>query len=121
MRAQFLKIAAFAAVLLFISTGVSLAKDWNERGRYTPRGQVYGHYKQPGPPSHAYGPRHTYQQPRHHYHQSYHSYQHRYPVVVQKHYYSPPAYYAPTAPSGVFFGMSIFEPGFGFSFGVSGR
>jgi hypothetical protein len=45
-------------------------------------------------------------------------------VVVQKHYYSPPAYYyyypAP-APSGFYFGVSGYEPGFGFSFGLSGR
>ena len=120
MRNRFLKTAAAVMVLFFIGTGVALAKEWNGRGHSKPPGHAYGHYKQPGPPQHAYGPRHTYLPPRHYYRHNYYSYHHHYPRVVQRHYYHPPArYYAP-APSGGYFGMSIFEPGFGFSFGMSG-
>jgi hypothetical protein len=43
------------------------------------------------------------------------------PVVVERHYYPAPVYYAAPAPSGFFFGMSAMEPGIGFSFGVNGR
>lgn len=121
MRTRFLKIAAAVMVLLFMGTGVSLAKDYRDQGNYKHPGQAYGYYKQPGPPAHAYGPKHAYQQPRHYYHQSYRSYHHHYPVVIQKHYYHPPAYYYVPAPSGYSFGFSAYDPGFAFSFGGSGR
>jgi hypothetical protein len=113
MRTQFLKIAAAVMVLFFIGTGVSLAKDRKGPHR-TPPGHAYRHYKQPGPPAHAYGPRYSY-------HNHYKNYRCSYPVVVQRYYYSPPVYYVAPAPTGYFFGMSAYEPGLAFSFGVSGR
>lgn len=113
MRTRFFKIAAAAMVLFFIGTGISLAKD--RRGLYHTRpGHAYGHYKHLGPPAHAYGPKYSHQ---HHYHH----YRCSYPVVVQRYYYSPPVYYVAPAPTGYFFGMSAYEPGVAFSFGISGR
>jgi hypothetical protein len=42
-------------------------------------------------------------------------------VVVERHYYTEPVYYATPAPSGFFFGMSVADAGSAFSFGLSGR
>lgn len=114
MKTRLLKIAAAVMVLFFIGTGVSLAKDWRDRGNRRPPGHAYGYYKHKGPPSHYYTPRYS-----HHKHYNY--YRHSRPVIVQKHYYSPPAYYYSPAPSGFYFGMSTYDPGLAFSFGVSGR
>lgn len=115
MRIRFGRIAAAVMVLFFINAGVSSAEGWKRRGHYGPPGHAHGYYKHNGPPAHGHAPRYAYQRHYHHYHH------HRYPVVVQKHYYQPPAYYVAPAPRGFFFGLSALEPGFAFSFGVSGR
>jgi hypothetical protein len=115
MRTRLGKIAAAVMVLFFISAGASWADGWKGRGHNGPPGHAHGYFKPKGPPAHGYAPRYAYQR---HYHHYYHP---RYPVVVQKHYYQPPAYVVAPAPSGFFFGSSAFEPGFAFSFGVSGR
>ncbi|MCU0539918.1 MAG: hypothetical protein MUF46_08555, partial [Desulfobacterales bacterium] len=117
-KTRLAKIAAAVMVLFFIGAGAALADGGKGRGHQGRPGHSYGYHKHHGPPAHVYAPRHVYHKHHHHY------YHPRYPVVVQKHYYSPPAYYyyypAP-APSGFYFGVSGYEPGFGFSFGLSGR
>jgi hypothetical protein len=120
MNTRLLKIAAAGVVLFFIGAGVGFADGWKGRGHYGPPGRAHGYTPHKGPPPKAPVLRHAYQKQRH-YHHHYHAYRPRYPVVVHKHYYQPPAYYVAPAPRGYFFGMSAFEPGFGFTFGISGR
>jgi hypothetical protein len=109
MKTNILKILSIATIVIFLGTGVSLAGGWKDKG--DKRGNAYGHYKQK-----EYHHYHHYAPPRpvyveHHYR----------PVVVERHYYHEPVRYVAPAPSGYFFGMSVMEPGVGFSFGVSGR
>lgn len=107
MKISTLKILSGIAFILFIGAGVSLADD---DGRY-PRGHAYGHYKQEVRHSyqHYAPPRPVYVERRH------------CPVVVERHVYHQPVRYVAPAPSGYFFGMSVFDAGTAFSFGVSGR
>ena len=110
MKTNILKIFVIATLMVFIGTGVSMADGW--KGESDKRGNAYGHYKhrEYGNYQHYAPPRPVYVE--HHYR----------PVVVERHvYYPAPTYYAAPAPSGFFFGMSVMEPGMGFSFGVSGR
>jgi len=100
VKTNILKIFVIAALMVFISAGVSMADGWkNESGKH---GNAYGHYKH-------YAPRPVYVE--HHYR----------PVVVERHVYHPPVVYQAPAPSGYFFGMSVMEPGMAFSFGMSGH
>lgn len=107
MKINTLKILSVIAFILFIGAGVSLADD---AGRY-PRGHAYGHYKQEGYHrcQHNAPPRPV------------HVENHYYPVVVERHVYHQPVRYVAPAPGGYFFGMSVFDAGTAFSFGVSGR
>ncbi len=114
MKTRLAKIAAAVMVLFFTGAGAALADKGHGRGYYGPPTHSHGYYKHKGPPAYVHAPRFGYHKHHHHYH-------HRYPVIVQKHYYHPPAYYVAPAPSGYFFGFSAVEPGFGFSFGASGR
>jgi hypothetical protein len=110
MKSNTLKILSIAALVIFLSAGVSLAGGW--KGDYGPRGHAYGHHKHGG-----YS--HQYCTPRPVYVERYYR-----PVVVERHYYPAPVYYAtpaPPPPNGFFFGMSVMEPGLGFSFGVGGH
>ena len=102
-----LKMLSIIAFILFIGAGVSIADD---DGRY-PRGHAYGHYKQENHHRHQHyaPPRPVYVERRY------------YPVVVERHVYHHPVRYVTPAPSGYFFGMSVFDAGTAFSFGVSGR
>ena len=102
-----LKMLSIIAFILFIGAGVSIADD---DVRY-PRGHAYGHYKQEVRHSyqHYATPRPVYVERRH------------CPVVVERHVYHQPVRYVAPAPSGYFFGMSVFDAGTAFSFGVSGR
>ena len=102
-----LKMLSIIAFILFIGAGVSIADD---DVRY-PRGHAYGHYKQEVRHSyqHYAPPRPVYVERRY------------YPVVVERHVYHQPVRYVAPAPSGYFFGMSVFDAGTEFSFGVSGR
>jgi hypothetical protein len=111
MKSNILKILSIATLVIFLGAGVSLADGWKgDRGKHD---HAYGYYKH---------------KVHHHYHYSpprpvYVEHHYR-PVVVERHYYPAPVYYAapaPPPPSGFFFGMSVMEPGVGFSFGVSGR
>jgi hypothetical protein len=104
MKSNVLKILSVIFIFLFIGAGVSLADD---DCRY-PRDHAYGHYKQKV--------RHHYAPPRPVYVEHHH-----YPVVVERHVYHQPVRYVAPAPSGYFFGMSVFDAGTAFSFGVSGR
>jgi len=104
MKSNVLKILSVIFIFLFIGAGVSLADD---DCRY-PRGHAYGHYKQKV--------RHHYAPPRPVYVEHHH-----YPVVVERHVYHPPVVYQAPSPSGYFVGISVFEPGMAFSFGVSGH
>ena len=108
MKTNILKILSIATIMIFLGAGVSLADGWkNENGK---RGHAYGHCKHGGYPHYRYcSPRPVYVE--HHYR----------PVVVARYYYPAPVYAAPAPPSGYYFGMSVMEPGVGFSFGVSGR
>jgi hypothetical protein len=110
MKNNILKILAIATIMIFFGAGVSLADGW--KGDHGKRGTAYGHYKKT-----EYRHYHHYAPPRPVYVE--HNYR---PVVVERHYYPAPVYYAtPAPPSGYYFGMSVMEPGVGFSFGVSGR
>jgi hypothetical protein len=103
MKINTLKILSIIAIIVFLGAGVSLADD---NGRY-PRGHAYGHYKQK-----VY---HQYAPPRPVY------VEHRYyPVVVERHVYHQPVRYAAPAPEGFFFGLSVFDAGTAFSFGMNG-
>ena len=108
MKINLMKIFAIATLMIFLGAGVSLADGWkNESGK---RGYAYGHYKHGGYPHYQYcAPRPVYVE--HHYRS----------VVVERHYYPAPVYYAAPAPSGFFFGMSVADAGSAFSFGMSGR
>ena len=107
MKISTLKILSGIAFILFIGAGVSLADD---DGRY-PRGHAYGHYKQEVRHSYQhYAPPRPVDVERRHC-----------PVVVERHVYHQPVRYVAPAPSGYFFGMSVFDAGTAFSFGVSGR
>jgi len=44
MKTRIKKIIIFAAALIFVSSGVSFAHDWNDRNRKAP-GKAYGHYQ----------------------------------------------------------------------------
>ena len=44
MKTRIQKIIMIAAALLFASSGVALAHDWNDRN-HKPTGKAYGHYK----------------------------------------------------------------------------
>ena len=44
MKTRIQKIIMIAAALLFVSSGVALAHDWNDRN-HKPPGKAYGHYK----------------------------------------------------------------------------
>jgi hypothetical protein len=107
MKINTMKILSVVLLILFVGAGVALADD---DGRY-PRGHAYGHHK--------HGEKHRYQ----HYAPPRPVYvEHRYcPVVVERHVYHRPVRYAAPPPSGYFFGMSVFDAGTAFSFGVSGR
>jgi hypothetical protein len=107
MKINTLKILSVIAFILVVGAGVSFADDG---GRY-PRGYAYGHYKQEVHHSYQYcaPPRPVYVERRH------------YPVVVERHVYRQPVRYVAPTPSGYFFGMSVFDAGTAFSFGVSGR
>ena len=109
MKSNILKIFAIATFMIFVCAGVSLADGW--KGEGGKRGYAYGHYKHEGYPNYRYcPPRPVYVE--HHYR----------PVVVERYvYYPAPVYYVTPPPSGYYFGMSVMEPGVGFSFGVSGR
>ena len=108
MKSNLLKIFAIATLMIFVGVGVSLADGW--KGDGGKRGHAYGHYKHGGYPNYRYcAPRPVYVE--HHYR----------PVVVERYYYPAPVYYVTPPPSGYYFGMSVMEPGVGFSFGVSGR
>ena len=108
MKTNILKVFSIATLMIFISAGVSMANGWNENGDN--RGHAYGHYKQREFQHYRYcAPRPIYVGRQY------------YPVVVERHVYHPPVVYQAPAPSGYFFGMSVFEPGMAFSFGVSGR
>ena len=104
MKSNVLKILSVIFIFLFIGAGVSLADD---DCRY-PCGHAYGHYKQKV--HHHYAPPRPVYVEHHHY-----------PVVVERHVYHQPVRYVAPAPSGYFFGMSVFDAGTAFSFGVSGR
>ncbi len=106
MKSNIMKIFAIAALMIVIGAGVSLADDY--RGHH--RGPAYGHYK------HRVHHHYHYAPPRPVYVE-----RHYRPVVVEQHYYQEPVYYAPPAPSGYFFGMSVADAGSAFSFGVGGR
>ncbi|MCU0562033.1 MAG: hypothetical protein MUD16_17810 [Desulfobacterales bacterium] len=114
MKTRLLKTAAVVMVLFFIGTGVALARERGYHGNSRPHGNAYGHNPHKVPPSHYYAPRHSHRN-------AYNPYRQSCPVIVRKHYYSPPAYYYVPAPSGFYFGMSGYEPGLAFSFGVSNR
>lgn len=107
MKINALKILSIIAFILIIGAGVCLADD---DCRF-PRSHAYGHYKQEN--HHRYQhyapPRPVYVERRY------------YPVVVERHVYHQPVRYVAPAPSGYFFGMSVFDAGTAFSFGVSGR
>lgn len=106
MKNNIMKILVITAIMIFIGAGASLADD--DRGHH--RGHAYGHYKHRVHHQHHYAPpRPVYVE--HHYR----------PVVVERHCYPAPVYYAPPAPSGFFFGMSVADAGSAFSFGLSGR
>lgn len=108
MKNNILKIFAIATFMVFIGAGVSMADGWNENGGN--RGHAYGHYKE-----------------REYRHYQYYApkpvYVERYycPVVIERHVYRQPVVYQTPAPSGFFFGMTVFEPGMAFSFGVGGH
>ena len=109
MKTNILKILSIAILMIFLGAGVSLAGGW--KGDCGPRGNAYGHYKHGGYPHYHFAPPRPVYVERHYR-----------PVVVERHYYQEPVYYAaPAPPSGYYFGMSMMEPGVGFSFGVSGR
>jgi hypothetical protein len=108
MKSTILKIFVITTLMIFLGAGASLAHGW--KNKCYPGGPAHGYYK----------------------HRVYHYYhcapprpiyvEHYYrPVVVKRHYYPAPVYYAPPAPSGFFFGMSVADGGSAFSFGVSGR
>ena len=109
MKTNILKIFVIATLMVFIGTGVSMADGW--KGENDKRGNAYGHYKHREYQHYQYcAPRPVYVE------------RHYRPVVVERHvYYPAPTDYVAPAPSGFFFGMSVMEPGMGFSFGVSGR
>jgi hypothetical protein len=109
MKTNIMKIFVIATLVIFVGAGVSLADGW--KGDHGKRGQAYGHYKHKV--DHHY--RH-YAPPR-----PVHVVHHYRPVVVERHYYPQPVYYAAPAPSGFFFGMSVADAGSAFSFGISGR
>lgn len=44
MKTRIQKIIMIAAAMLFVSSGVALAHDWNDRN-HKPAGKAYGHYK----------------------------------------------------------------------------
>src|SRR5512139_850953 len=102
MKFNTMKILAITVISLLISAGVSLADD---DCKYS-RGHAYGHYKEKV--HHNYAPKPVYVE--HHY----------YPVVVERDVYHQPVRYVAPAPEGFFFGMSVFDAGTAFSFGVSG-
>jgi hypothetical protein len=110
MKTNILKILSIVTLMIFLGAGVSLADGWkNESGK---RGYAYGHDKHGGYPHQYCPPRPVYVE------------RHYRPVVVERYYYPAPVYYAapaPPPPGGYYFGMSVMEPGVGFSFGVSGR
>lgn len=108
MKTRILKIFAITALMLFIGTGVSMAHDWRENGGN--RGHAYVRYNQRAyPPYRHFVPRPIYVGRQY------------YPVVVKRHVYHPPVVYQAPPPRGFFFGMSVMEPGIGFSFGVNGH
>jgi len=82
MKTQIRKIIMIAAALLFVSSGVSFARDWNDRN-HQPPGKAYGHYKaqtqQPGwkyklvKPRPYYSKRYVYKAvPHHRYYDDHH-------------------------------------------------
>jgi hypothetical protein len=105
MKTNMLKILVVAALMTFVSAGVSLAGGW--KGESGQRGYAYGHYKhgeyQYCAPRPVYVGRQFY------------------PVVVERHLYHPPVVYRAPEPSGYFFGLSVMEPGVAFSFGMRGH
>lgn len=108
MKSTILKIFLITTLMIFLGAGVSLAHGWRHQGH--PGGPAYGHYK------HRVYHHYHYAPPRPVYVEHYYR-----PVVVERHYYPAPSYYAPPAPNGFFFGMSVADGGSAFSFGVSGR
>ena len=44
MKTRIKKIIMIAAALLFVTSSVSFAHDWNDRN-HKPSGKAYGHYK----------------------------------------------------------------------------
>jgi len=109
MKTNILKIFVIMTIMIFVGAGVSMADGW--KGDHGKRGNAYGHYKKPEYRSyHHYAPARPVHV-EHHYR----------PVIIERHYYQEPTYYAAPAPSGFFFGMSVADAGSAFSFGVSGR
>jgi len=106
VKTNIMKIFAIATLMIFIGAGVSMADGWKGNGGN--RGHAYGHYRQMEY-HHYYAPRPVYVERQY------------YPVVVERHIYHPPVVYQAPTPNGYFFGMSVMEPGIGFSFGVNGR
>jgi len=106
MKNKLLKILMIVTIMIFLVAGVCLAGGW--KSDYGPLGHAYGHYKYGGYPYQYCPPRPVYVE--HHYR----------PVVVERYYYKEPVYYVTPPPSRYYFGMSVMEPGLGFSFGVSG-
>jgi len=108
VKTNIIKIFAIATFMVFIGAGVSMADGWKEGGGN--RGHAYGHYKQREYQHYQYyAPRPVYVERQY------------YPVVVERHVYHPPVVYQAPAPTGYFVGISVFEPGMAFSFGVSGH
>jgi len=110
MKTNILEIISIATLMIFLGAGVSLADGW--KGDHGKRGNAYGHYKKT-----EYRHYHHYAPPR-----PVHVVHHYRPVIVERHYYQEPVYYAaPAPPSGFFLGISLADAGSAFSFGVSGR
>jgi hypothetical protein len=137
MKTNILKYLAMAVVAIFLSTGVALARD-ERRGYSQPKGHAYGHSKENWHKKYDHdryykGREHRYPSRYHQknyyrdkyrknfYHKAYRKNYYHKEINEHHHYYGSPAYYgSPVYAGGGFFGMSVVQPGFAWSFGVIG-
>lgn len=117
MKAKPVLILAIAAVFIFLSTGISMAKDWKGGHSYAGNGHAYGHYKAD---KHYKVVPHKHRVPKRVVVNHHHYYQPR-PVVVQKHFHQYNSYEPYPYRVGSFVAFSILNPDVAFSVAIGGH